>query len=236
MFFVSQAKRLHIIYKLYYMESNASSSEGFNCNICYHAANDLVVTTCSHLFCWPCLYTWLNFDRQPCSCLVCRSHVTQDENIIQVYQSGEDTSSHADDTNNNGATISPHPTPPRVLHENPRRTLHSSNLRGSTGEWEDRYIEILGELRIFEEHQMNTLRVERDGLRSELEHLRRTIDKMWHHESHITNERDYLLNTTHELQRAIFTKNQELKNLLTENKKLQSALLTQNREVAKREQ
>lgn len=121
---------------LYYMDSNASLSECFmNCNICYHAANDHVVTTCGHLFCWPWLYTWLNSDHRPCSCHVCRYHVTQDENIIPVSQSGEDTSLHADNTSNDGATISPRPTPPRVLHENPRRTLHSSNLRGWTGSW-----------------------------------------------------------------------------------------------------
>ena len=137
-------------------------------------------------------------------------------------------SSHADNSNNGGATISPRPTPPRVLHEN---SLHDSNLRGSMGEWEDRYIEILGEcnrLRIFYEHHIDTLRVERDGVRSKLEYLRRTIDEMCHHELHLTNEMDDLLNTTLELQRAILTKNQELGNLLTENKKLQSALLTQS--------
>ena len=104
------------------------------------------------------------------------------------------------------------------------------------GEWEDRYIEILDKfnwLRIHDElhlHNINTLRVERDGLRNELEYLRGTIDEMWHHELHITNERDDFLNTTHELQRAILTKNQELENLLADNKKLQSAMLTQSRD------
>ena len=164
MFIVSQAKKLHIIYTLYYMDLNASLSEGFmNCNICYHATNEPVVTTCGHLFCWPCLYTWLNSNRRPCSCPVCRSHVTQDENIIPVYQSGEVTSSHTDNTNNDGATIPPRPSPPRILHESLKRTLHSSSLRGSMGKWEDQYIEILGEFnrsRIFDEHHIHTLRVE----------------------------------------------------------------------------
>ena len=100
-------------------------------------------------------------------------------------------------------------------------------------EWEDRYIEILDKfnwLGIHDElhlHNINTLRVERDGLGNELEYLRRTIDEMWHHELHITSERDDFLNTTHELQRAILTKNQELENLLADNKKLQSVMLTQ---------
>ena len=103
------------------------------------------------------------------------------------------------------------------------------------GECEVRYIDVLGEfnrLRIFYEHHINTLKVKRDGLRSELEYLRRTIDEMWHHELHLTNEKDDLLNTTLELQRTILTKNQELENVLTENKKLQSALLTQSRDMS----
>ena len=146
-----------------------------------------------------------------------------------------DTSSHVNNTNNNGATITPRPLPARVLHENLRRILHSSDLRGSMAELKDRFkenFEEINRLRISAElhwDTINTLRDERDGLRSELEWLRETIDEMWYHELHITNERDDLLNTTHELQRAMLTKNQALNNLLTVSKKPQNAMLTQSR-------
>lgn len=31
----------------------------FHCNICLDAVNEPVVTQCGHLYCWPCLYQWL---------------------------------------------------------------------------------------------------------------------------------------------------------------------------------
>ena len=34
-------------------------SSPFDCNICLEALNEPVVTQCGHLYCWPCLYTWI---------------------------------------------------------------------------------------------------------------------------------------------------------------------------------
>lgn len=31
----------------------------FSCNICFEAVQEPVVTQCGHLYCWPCLYRWL---------------------------------------------------------------------------------------------------------------------------------------------------------------------------------
>ena len=31
----------------------------FSCNICFDAVNEPVVTACGHLYCWPCLFQWL---------------------------------------------------------------------------------------------------------------------------------------------------------------------------------
>lgn len=38
--------------------------------------------SCGHLFCWPCLYRWLNSGHDQCP--VCKSTVT-DETIIPLY-------------------------------------------------------------------------------------------------------------------------------------------------------
>ena len=244
MVLASQVKRLHIIYALNRIIAHASLSESFmDCNICIQLASDPVVTTCGHLFCWPCLYTWLNSNLQPHSCPVCRAYVTRDVNIIPVYKSGENTFSHANNTNNDGATISSRPSPPRFLHQNPRRILHSSNLQGSNPmhieRWEARCIEIWEELERTRSytmhylHTINTLRVEQDGLRSEIDHLRRVIDHMWRYEFQITDELDDLAKTIHELQRAILTKNQAYENLLNENKKLRKALFIGNPNVGR---
>ncbi len=40
-------------------------SSTYECNICYEVAREPVVTMCGHLFCWPCLYRYVNM----CSCI-----------------------------------------------------------------------------------------------------------------------------------------------------------------------
>mmetsp|Transcript_34685 Transcript_34685/g.59609 ORF Transcript_34685/g.59609 Transcript_34685/m.59609 type:complete len:308 (+) Transcript_34685:113-1036(+) len=35
----------------------------YSCNVCLEVAVEPVVTQCGHLFCWPCLYRWLNDQR-----------------------------------------------------------------------------------------------------------------------------------------------------------------------------
>lgn len=40
--------------------SVATTDARFSCNICLEAVNEEpVVTSCGHLYCWPCLYEWL---------------------------------------------------------------------------------------------------------------------------------------------------------------------------------
>ncbi|XP_021887675.1 uncharacterized protein LOC110806972 [Carica papaya] len=56
----------------------------FDCNICFRMARDPVLTSCGHLFCWPCFYQF------PCTysnvkeCPVCDGEVT-DASIIPIY-------------------------------------------------------------------------------------------------------------------------------------------------------
>lgn len=58
----------------------------FICNICLDITNkDPVVTQCGHLYCWPCLYRWLNTHQTTCP--VCKAGVTQ-ENVIPLYIRG----------------------------------------------------------------------------------------------------------------------------------------------------
>jgi zinc-RING finger domain len=39
--------------------NNANLDARFSCNICFDAVIEPVVTQCGHLYCWPCLYKWL---------------------------------------------------------------------------------------------------------------------------------------------------------------------------------
>ncbi|CAN0110706.1 unnamed protein product [Ectocarpus sp. 6 AP-2014] len=59
----------------------------FECNICLEGVKEPVVTRCGHLFCWPCLYRWLNTNQTECP--VCKAGVTA-INVIPLYGRGTD--------------------------------------------------------------------------------------------------------------------------------------------------
>lgn len=48
--------------------------------------SDPVVTQCGHLYCWPCLFRWLNTNHTTCP--VCKAGVTQ-ENVIPIFIRGD---------------------------------------------------------------------------------------------------------------------------------------------------
>ncbi|XP_021807131.1 E3 ubiquitin-protein ligase RMA2-like [Prunus avium] len=56
----------------------------FDCNMCMKVAREPVVTSCGHLYCWPCLYSWLNIYSAQRECLVCKSKVF-DSLITPIY-------------------------------------------------------------------------------------------------------------------------------------------------------
>ncbi len=59
----------------------------FSCNICYDMASEPVVTLCGHLYCWPCLYRWLQMRNNLRTCPVCKAGVDRDK-VIPVYGRG----------------------------------------------------------------------------------------------------------------------------------------------------
>lgn len=66
---------------------SADHESPFICNICLEITNkDPVVTQCGHLYCWPCLYRWLNTQNTPC-CPVCKAGVSRD-NVIPLFIKG----------------------------------------------------------------------------------------------------------------------------------------------------
>lgn len=87
----------------------------FECRICFESVKEPVVTRCGHLFCWRCLYTWLEpglsmeeydflgyrpvwrnltIDRTRKVCPVCKKKCDVREVIpIYVKEEGQDTSS-----------------------------------------------------------------------------------------------------------------------------------------------
>lgn len=67
--------------------SEADSDGAFLCNVCLEPVKDRdpVVTQCGHLYCWPCLFRWLN--TQHTTCPVCKAGVTT-ENVIPIFIKG----------------------------------------------------------------------------------------------------------------------------------------------------
>lgn len=69
-------------------DSDKSSDEKmFECNICLDTAKDAVVSYCGHLFCWPCLYQWLETRPNRQSCPVCKAAISRDK-CIPLYGRG----------------------------------------------------------------------------------------------------------------------------------------------------
>lgn len=71
------------------------STAMFECNICFDMAEEPVVTSCGHLFCWPCLYQWLHVHSTHKECPVCKGEVTEG-NITPIYGRGNSSSDAAD--------------------------------------------------------------------------------------------------------------------------------------------
>ncbi|MES1914420.1 MAG: hypothetical protein MHM6MM_006496 [Cercozoa sp. M6MM] len=69
------------------------SASSYECAICLDSPSDPVVTRCGHLYCWPCLFKWLERSN---SCPICKGAVSRDT-VIPLY------------ANNRNETERPHP-------------------------------------------------------------------------------------------------------------------------------
>ncbi|XP_076883328.1 uncharacterized protein LOC143532068 [Bidens hawaiensis] len=69
-------------------ETGGTDAGDFECNICFELAEDPIVTLCGHLFCWPCLYKWLNIHSQSHECPVCKA-VIHEQKLIPLYGRGK---------------------------------------------------------------------------------------------------------------------------------------------------
>ncbi|KAK1567250.1 hypothetical protein Q3G72_009864 [Acer saccharum] len=77
-------------------ESDDSPPGGFDCNICLDCVQEPVVTLCGHLYCWPCIYKWLNIqsssiedqDQKQQQCPVCKAEVSPDT-LVPLYGRGK---------------------------------------------------------------------------------------------------------------------------------------------------
>ncbi|KAK6124617.1 hypothetical protein DH2020_041640 [Rehmannia glutinosa] len=68
-------------------KNNVEEGSFFDCNICLDLAKEPIVTCCGHLFCWPCIYRWLNHHSDVKECPVCKGEVTV-KNVTPIYGRG----------------------------------------------------------------------------------------------------------------------------------------------------
>jgi E3 ubiquitin-protein ligase RNF5 len=59
----------------------------FECNVCLDDVREPIVTQCGHLYCWPCLYRWLNTGHSTCP--MCKAGISED-NVIPLFIRGSE--------------------------------------------------------------------------------------------------------------------------------------------------
>ncbi|KAK6229453.1 hypothetical protein SCA6_018404 [Theobroma cacao] len=106
---------------------------GFDCNICFDSAQDPVVTLCGHLYCWPCIYKWLQVqtssldaDQQHQNCPVCKANISSNS-LVPLY--GRGTSSDSESKNPHSDLVIPQRPPPSGLNSIISSSHQSQPLR-----------------------------------------------------------------------------------------------------------
>ncbi|CAH2058425.1 unnamed protein product [Thlaspi arvense] len=100
-------------------KSVGSDGSFFDCYICLDLSKDPVVTNCGHLYCWSCLYRWLQVSEAK-ECPVCKGEVTV-KTLTPIYGRGKNKRESEEVSD---AKIPSRPQARRM--ESLRTTLHRS--------------------------------------------------------------------------------------------------------------
>lgn len=129
-------------------EEEEEEEKHLECNICFQSPKEAVVSFCGHLFCWPCLYTWLHFYSLAHQCPACKSPIHHQKLIPVCATAGG--SSHSIPIYISGTEIPSRPTRQRSEISPPCRSganiFNGSQLRLIAREfprWIDNLIIIL---------------------------------------------------------------------------------------------
>ena len=77
-----------IIIHLNMENKKPSGGNNFECTICLETAKEPVLTKCGHMFCWPCIYNWLESKGGKAKCPNCKNLITKND-LIPVYSNEE---------------------------------------------------------------------------------------------------------------------------------------------------
>nr|AGT15935.1 zinc finger, C3HC4 type family protein [Saccharum hybrid cultivar R570] len=111
---------------------DGGDNSSFDCNICLELARQPVVTSCGHLFCWPCLRDleknqWLHAQSSSFERPVCKGEVLKGD-ITPIYRRGGEEEG--------GSTANPDlpPRPQAHRREDLRRQLQMAGTEGNARE------------------------------------------------------------------------------------------------------
>lgn len=65
-------------------DGDKRDDSAYVCNICLDIAREAVISVCGHLYCWPCLNTWLETRPHRQLCPVCKAAISRDK-VIPLY-------------------------------------------------------------------------------------------------------------------------------------------------------
>lgn len=68
-------------------DQGSEESAFFDCNICHDTASNAVVTLCGHLYCWGCIYRWMELRNRVRLCPVCKAGIDT-KSCIPIYGRG----------------------------------------------------------------------------------------------------------------------------------------------------
>jgi len=106
---------------------NTKEDSAFICNICLEITHkDPVVTQCGHLYCWSCLFRWLN--TQHTTCPVCKAGVSK-ENVIPLFIRGSEQDPRTHQQQSNDSSVPNRPVGRRPEPGNPLQAGNNNNLQ-----------------------------------------------------------------------------------------------------------
>ena len=121
--------------------SNDGNSSTFTCAICMEIPLEPVVTFCGHMYCWPCLFRWMQATSgqvmsaggPASSCPVCKSAVTT-ETVIPLYGRGNERSRSTNTSSSSSSSAPPNTTSSGIGSTTSRATGagDSSNAEGGS--------------------------------------------------------------------------------------------------------
>ena len=71
-------------------ENNKSTEPVFECSICLETAKEPIVTKCGHIYCWPCIYNWMEAKGKNSKCPNCKNPITKND-LIPLYTKDENS-------------------------------------------------------------------------------------------------------------------------------------------------